>query len=241
MLGDIDLFEFLWNQLVWHTRLLRKRRNSISNSFPPGRQLGSGHNSLSAVADDTRGNQVAWLNADREGPGMWGSRGPARTQRIYQGEKIRLSVHGKYHNPNKKPVNPGSVAGWGMKSRLEKELLEFSASTTRSASPNAIAVLNIVHLMVTQLRRKDAPEAYMMPVRRGVYALYDADSILYDQGKQVLTKNAANKHEFLESRVRKETVRWTVLGRGRLAGRVRICIFHMTGIGHGAQVCLSGK
>jgi hypothetical protein len=156
--------------------------------------------------------------------------GPARTQRIYQGEKIRLSVHGKYHNPNKKAVNPGSVAGWGMKSRLVKELLEFSASTTRSASPNAIAVLNIVHLMVSQLRRKDAPEAYMM------YALYDADSILYDQGKQVLTKNAANKHEILERRVRKETVRWTVLGRGRFAGRAKICIFQGMGIRHGAQV-----
>ncbi|MFC4870562.1 hypothetical protein [Negadavirga shengliensis] len=87
-----------------------------------------------------------------------------------------------------------------MKTWLEKELLEFSASTTRSASSNAIAALNIVHLMVTQLRRKDAPEAYMMPVRRGVYALYNADSILYDQGRHVLTKTPPTNMSFRKIR-----------------------------------------
>src|SRR5690606_5005963 len=46
--------------------------------------------------------------------------------------------------------------------------------------------------LAKNLQQKDAPEAYMM------YALYDSDSVMYKTGKQVLTKNAANRHEVLE-------------------------------------------
>ncbi|MCE7056297.1 hypothetical protein LZF95_16565 [Algoriphagus sp. AGSA1] len=41
--------------------------------------------------------------------------------------------------------------------------------------PNKIAIANVVALVITKLRQKPVPEAYMG------YALYDADSTLYEQ------------------------------------------------------------
>jgi len=105
---------------------------------------------------------------------------------------VRLSVHGKYEVPGKESLSAGAVADWGSKTTLIEDLLEFSTVTTRSASPNAVTVLSILDILIKDLQQKEAPEAYMM------YALYDADSMLYETGKEVLTKNAANQHEVLE-------------------------------------------
>jgi hypothetical protein len=43
--------------------------------------------------------------------------------------------------------------------------------------------------------QKPAPEAYMG------YALYDSDSVLYNQGKAVLSKKVRNKHEELVEKI----------------------------------------
>jgi hypothetical protein len=44
----------------------------------------------------------------------------------------------------------------------------------------------VIALVIGELEQKPAPEAYMG------YALYDADSHLYEQGKVVLSKKAPN-------------------------------------------------
>jgi hypothetical protein len=49
----------------------------------------------------------------------------------------------------------------------------------------------LIALVISEVQRKPAPEAYMG------YALYDADSNLYEQGKVILSKRARNKHEEL--------------------------------------------
>jgi RHS repeat-associated protein len=71
-----------------------------------------------------------------------------------------------------------------------QQLAEFGQNL-RAASPNELAIANVVVLVITELQQKPAPEAYMG------YALYDSDSVLYEQGKVVLSKKARNKHEEL--------------------------------------------
>jgi hypothetical protein len=61
--------------------------------------------------------------------------------------------------------------------------------------PNELAIANVIALVITELQQKPAPEAYMG------YALYDADSNLYEQGKVVLSKKARNKHEELIKKI----------------------------------------
>jgi RHS repeat-associated protein len=149
--------------------------------LPESRQGGAEHNVTPG------GDRVAWLNAAR-GRVL----GPARTQEVQRGDSIRLSVHGKYKDAQKGKANIGSFISSGAKQSLMTDLLEFGSVTARSEEPTAITVFNIIDLLAKNLQQKDAPEAYMM------YALYDSDSVLYKTGKQVLTKNAANKHEELE-------------------------------------------
>ena len=56
-------------------------------------------------------------------------------------------------------------------------------------------VANVIALVLTDLDEKKAPEAYMG------YALYDADSNLYEKGKIILGKRARNEHEELKTRI----------------------------------------
>ncbi|PZV77586.1 hypothetical protein CLV31_12054 [Algoriphagus aquaeductus] len=49
----------------------------------------------------------------------------------------------------------------------------------------------MIALVISEVQQKPVPEAYMG------YALYDSDSVLYEQGKVVLSKEARNKHEEL--------------------------------------------
>jgi len=56
-------------------------------------------------------------------------------------------------------------------------------------------VANVIALVLTDLDEKKAPEAYMG------YALYDADSNLYEKGKIILGKRARNEHEELKTSI----------------------------------------
>jgi len=56
-------------------------------------------------------------------------------------------------------------------------------------------VANVIALVLTDLDEKKAPEAYMG------YALYDADSNLYEKGKIILSKRARNEHEELKTSI----------------------------------------
>ena len=141
------------------------------------RQSGAEHNVTPG------GNQVVWLNA-----GRGRSLGPSRSQEVQAGDSVRLSVHGKYRDRRRRKMNPGSFVSSGARERLLTDLGNYS----RSGSPNAIAVFNMVDLLMKDLQKREIPEAYMM------YALYDSDSVLYKKGKKVLSRNAANQHEELE-------------------------------------------
>ncbi len=75
-----------------------------------------------------------------------------------------------------------------------QQLAEFGQNL-KAVGPNELAIANIIALVISELETKPAPKAYMG------YALYDADSVLYEQGKIVLSKNARNKHEELEQKI----------------------------------------
>ncbi|SIS86428.1 DUF6443 domain-containing protein [Belliella pelovolcani] len=146
------------------------------------RQSGIEHNVTNG------GNKVAWLNSSRGR-----TLGPSSTIQLSAGDSVILKVFAKYEEQESVKMNKGSFVASGAKDRLMNDLLEFSNVTSRAGGVNAITVLNIIDIMAKDLQKKDAPEAYMG------YALYDADSNLYEFGKHILSKNAANKHELLEN------------------------------------------
>ncbi|MCH7411523.1 DUF6443 domain-containing protein, partial [Belliella sp. DSM 111904] len=134
------------------------------------------------------GNKVAWLNSARGR-----TLGPSSTLPLAAGDSINLKVFAKYEDQKSSKLNKGAFVASGAKDRLVNDLLEFSNVTSRSGGVNAITLISIIDIMAKDLQKRDAPEAYMG------YALYDADSNLYEFGKHVLSKNAANEHEVLEN------------------------------------------
>jgi len=145
------------------------------------RQAGTEHNVTEG------GNQVAWLNADRGRVA-----GPGRTQHIFAGDSVTLRVYGKYADNHIAMINGGSLLTQSAKDRILEGLSELSGSLQRSGTGNPIAILNLATILAADFQHKSSPEAYL------IYALYDKDSNRYEVGKQVLSKNAANRHEILE-------------------------------------------
>ncbi|WP_026948160.1 RHS repeat domain-containing protein [Algoriphagus marincola] len=92
-------------------------------------------------------------------------------------------------DPKKIRLSPASFARTGLDQKIIRTLGEYGQNL--AASPNEIAISNVIALVITELQQKPAPEAYMG------YALYDSDSVLYELGKVVLSKKARNKHEEL--------------------------------------------
>ena len=113
----------------------------LFEQLPESRQGGAEHNVTPG------GDRVAWLNASR-GRVL----GPARIQEVQRGDSIRLSVHGKYKDVQKGKANIGSFISAGAKDRLVNDLLEFGRATARSAEPNAVAVFNIIDLLISGKR-----------------------------------------------------------------------------------------
>ncbi|MFN3998063.1 hypothetical protein [Algoriphagus sp.] len=85
---------------------------------------------------------------------------------------------------------PASFVRSGARNRLVQTLGEFGQNLPATGT-NELAIANVIALVIGELEQKPAPEAYMG------YALYNADSNLYDQGKVILSKKARNKHEEL--------------------------------------------
>ncbi|WP_205635618.1 hypothetical protein [Algoriphagus faecimaris] len=131
---------------------------------------------------------VAWLNAE-QGRIL----GPSRSQEVQEGDSVELGVFGKYVDPKKFRLSPATFARTGMDRKIIRTLGEYGQNL--AASPNELAIANVIALVITELKQKPAPEAYMG------YALYDADSNLYEQGKVVLSKRARNKHEELIEKI----------------------------------------
>jgi hypothetical protein len=77
-----------------------------------------------------------------------------------------------------------------MDKKLVHQLTEYGQNLS-AGGINELAIANVIALVISELEAKPSPEAYMG------YALYDSDSVLYEQGKVVLSKKARNKHEEL--------------------------------------------
>jgi RHS repeat-associated protein len=161
-----------------------KKEEQQFEQMANSRQMDARHNATPG------GNRVAWLNA-----GRGRILGPATTRGVKKGGKVELKVHAKYEDPVKDQPIAGRVEVWGSKTRLMDNLQEFGKVSAQQLSVNPFWLLSMVDLLGKALQTKEAPEAYMM------YALYDQDSIRYATGKQVLTKNAANRHEILKEEV----------------------------------------
>jgi RHS repeat-associated protein len=108
---------------------------------------------------------------------------------VQEGDSVELGVFGKYVDPKKVKLSPATFARTGMDRKIIRTLGEYGQNL--AASPNELAIANVIALVISEVQQKPAPEAYMG------YALYDSDSVLYEQGKIVLSKNARNKHEEL--------------------------------------------
>lgn len=135
------------------------------------------------------GYATAWLNAER-GRIV----GPSRSQEVQMGDSIELGVFGKYVDKKKIRLAPASFVRTGIDKKLIQQLAEYGQNL-QAAGPNEIAIANVIALVISELQQKPVPEAYMG------YALYDADSNLYAQGKVVLSKKARNKHEELVEKI----------------------------------------
>ncbi|MBC6369160.1 hypothetical protein DDT91_20395 [Algoriphagus sp. AK58] len=92
-------------------------------------------------------------------------------------------------DPKKVRLSPASFVRTGLDQKIIRTLGEYGQNL--AAAPNELAIANVIALVISEVQQKPAPEAYMG------YALYDADSNLYEQGKVILSKKARNKHEEL--------------------------------------------
>ena len=119
--------------------------------------------------------------------------GSSRSQEVQQGDSVELGVFGKYVDPRRFRLTPATFVRTGMDKKLIQQLTEYGQNL--ASGPNEVAIANIIALVVTNLQRKPVPEAYMG------YALYDADSNLYEQGKVLLSKKSRNKHEELVQKI----------------------------------------
>jgi hypothetical protein len=64
---------------------------------------------------------------------------------------------------------------------------ELAGSLQRSGSGNPIALLNLANILVGDLQRKDAPEAYL------IHALYDQDSNRYEVEDRALRNSPVGR------------------------------------------------
>ncbi|WP_192350457.1 DUF6443 domain-containing protein [Algoriphagus sp. Y33] len=132
------------------------------------------------------GNQVAWLNADR-GRLL----GPARVQETQEGDSLNLAVDVIFDRKNKGGLFPFVALKDGTAPQFSNQLLESVESLSHAQQISPLLALNIAGLILRDIDNRKTPESYLM------YALYDQDSVLYEQGKVMVSNSAANEHEQL--------------------------------------------
>ena len=82
-------------------------------------------------------------------------------------------------------IKSGSQILW------KDRLLEGVQHLNFSPEINPMLIYEFTRLLLAEIESKKTPESYLM------YALYDQDSVLYDQGKVLVSNAAANEHEQL--------------------------------------------
>jgi hypothetical protein len=86
---------------------------------------------------------------------------------VQEGDSVELGVFGKYVDPKKVKLSPATFARTGMDRKIIRTLGEYGQNL--AASPNELAIANVIALVISEVQQKPAPEAYMG------YALYDSD------------------------------------------------------------------
>lgn len=99
---------------------------------------------------------------------------PSRSQELQQGDSVTLEVFIKYVDPKKIRLSPTSFIRSGMDKKLIQQLTKYGQNLS-AGGINEIAIANVIALVITELQQKPVPEAYIG------YALYDSDSVLYEQ------------------------------------------------------------
>jgi RHS repeat-associated protein len=135
------------------------------------------------------GYATAWLNAARNR-----TLGPNRTQEVQEGDSITLMVEGKYLDIKAGAFRPKDLLQ-PVEGAPASPLLTDLGQPISVGGVNQFLLFKALHLLITGIQQKPAPEAYLG------YALYDADSNMYDQGRIVLSKKARNRHEELKTRI----------------------------------------
>jgi RHS repeat-associated protein len=107
---------------------------------------------------------------------------------------VEIQVFGKYVDAKKVRLLPASLLPTTDINNLAQQLAELGQQA-KAAAGSQLMVANVIALLLTDLEEKKAPEAFMG------YALYDADSNLYEKGKIILSKKARNEHEELKTRI----------------------------------------
>jgi hypothetical protein len=77
-------------------------------------------------------------------------------------------------DPKKVRLSPVTFIQTGMDKKLVQQLTEYGQNLS-AGGINELAIANVIALVISELETKPAPEAYMG------YALYDSDSVLYEQ------------------------------------------------------------
>ena len=99
-------------------------------------------------------------------------------------------MHAKYERKTKR-ARKGSLLPSGSGLPIPSDY--GSMALTGGISP--LLLYNLAEILASDLKSEPEPEAYMG------YALYDADSNLYEKGKILLSKRSENKHEELREKL----------------------------------------
>jgi len=157
-----------------------QEEEQLFDQLPETRILDHKHNNTPG------GNQVAWLNADR-GRLL----GPSRTQEVQEGDSLTLEVDVIFDRKPKGLLHPSALIRSGSETLWKDRLLEGVQNLNFSPEINPFLIYEFTRLLLAEIESKKTPESYLM------YALYDQDSVLYDQGKVLVSNAAANEHEQL--------------------------------------------
>ena len=157
-----------------------QEEEQLFEQLPETRILDHRHNNTAG------GNRVAWLNAER-GKML----GPSRTQEVQEGDSLTLEVDVIFDKKRKGILHPSALIKSGSQTLWKDRLLEGVQNLNFSPEINPMLIYEFTRLLLAEIESKKTPESYLM------YALYDQDSVLYDQGKVLVSNAAANEHEQL--------------------------------------------
>ncbi len=157
-----------------------QEEEQLFEQLPETRILDHRHNNTAG------GNQVAWLNAER-GKML----GPSRTQEVQEGDSLTLEVDVIFDKKRKGILHPSALIKSGSQTLWKDRLLEGVQNLNFSPKINPMLIYEFTRLLLAEIESKKTPESYLM------YALYDQDSVLYYQGKVLVSNAAANEHEQL--------------------------------------------